>query len=103
MSTKKDAIEQAEEIVSSSNVTMGDSEIDKLLADAMKKEAYSKEYNSRPEVKEARKSYNALRQAKQKVGSLLLHKVITQEEAQGFLNQINRKETPDLSMYKITG
>jgi len=87
---------------SSNGSSMSDSEVDKLLADALKKENYSKEYNQRPDVKVARKIYNELRQAKQKVGSLLLHEQITREEAVAFLNQIKNKQVPDLKMYKVS-
>jgi|TARA_B100002003_G_C13751271_1_gene374037 hypothetical protein len=102
LTTKKDAVEEAEAIVSGNEkVSVNDSEIDKLLADAMKKETYQKEYNQRPEVKEGRKNYNKLRQAKQKVGALLLHDQITKEQAQFFVTQINNKIVPDLDMYKV--
>ena len=102
MTTKKDAVEEAEAIVSSNGtVNINDSEIDKLLADAMKKETYQKEYNQRPEVKEGRAKYNKLRQAQQKVGALLLHEQITKEQAQGFMIQIKSKIVPDLDMYKV--
>ncbi len=102
MTTKKDAIEQVEDIVSSNGkVTVNDSEIDKLLADAMKKETYQKEYNQRPEVKEGRAKYNKLRQAQQKVGALLLHDQITKVEAQGFMVQIKNKIVPNLDMFKV--
>ena len=106
MTTKKE-IAEFEEIEVSSNgssngSSMSDSEVDKLLADALKKESSSKEYNQRPDVKEARKIYNELRQAKQKVGSLLLHEQITRDEAVAFLSQIKNKQVPDLKMYKVS-
>jgi len=105
--TSKNKIEEFEEIEVSSNgssngSSMTDMEVDALLADALKKENYSKEYNQRPEVKEARKIYNELRQAKQKVGSLLLHEQITRDEAVAFLSQIKNKQVPDLKMFKVS-
>ena len=69
-------------------------DLDKLLEQEVKREAYRQDYNARPEVKEKRKAYNEKRQASSKIVRQLIKGDITEAEAKKQLAAIEGTPAP---------
>lgn len=93
MTTKKDVVSQAEDVVQSASSTSKDlpevSKVDMIIESAKKQQEYQKIYNQRPDVKARQKAYMKKRNDSQKVANRMMSGEITKEEANAEIEKID--------------